>query len=108
MKQYHMIAEPPRGGLKEGLQFGYVDVPAVMTEKDRPFLDELTANSMNLQREIRKDEIDGLQVLNTVFAGGGGETKVRVYIPDKKDLQSGIWTSLTIFTAIWRKMERQW
>ena len=28
MKQYHMIMEPPRGGLKEGLQFGYVDVPA--------------------------------------------------------------------------------
>ena len=85
MKQYHMIMEPPRGGLKEGLQFGYVDVPAVMTEKDRPFLNELTANSMNLQREIRKEEIDGLQVLNTVFAGGGRETKVRVYIPDKKE-----------------------
>ena len=85
MKQYHMIMEPPRGGLKEGLQFGYVDVPAVMTEKDRPFLNELTANSMNLQREIRKEEIDGLQVLNTVFVVCCRETKVRVYIPDKKE-----------------------
>ena len=69
--RFKMITQPPRGGLREGLKFGYVDVPAVMTEKDRPFLDELTEVSLQLQKEIRKDTIEGLKIINTHFTSGG-------------------------------------
>ncbi|MDO4343943.1 MAG: alpha/beta hydrolase [Eubacteriales bacterium] len=82
--KYKMITQPPRGGLREGLSFGYVDVPAVMTEKDRPFLDELTAVSLNLQKEIRKDTIEGLKIIDTHFSSGEKEVAARVYIPGTK------------------------
>lgn len=84
MKRYQMITEPPRGGLKEGLSFGYVDVPAVMTREDRPFLDELTKNSLDLQREIRTEKITGVRVIRTTFPSGGKEVEARIYIPEEE------------------------
>ena len=84
-RRFKMITQPPRGGLREGLKFGYVDVPAVMTEKDRPFLDELTEVSLQLQKEIRKDTIEGLKIINTHFTSGGKEVAARVYIPEGEE-----------------------
>ena len=83
--RFKMITQPPRGGLREGLKFGYVDVPAVMTEKDRPFLDELTEVSLQLQKEIRKDTIEGLKIINTHFTSGGKEVPARVCIPEGEE-----------------------
>lgn len=57
--QEKYYVQPPRGGLKPGLSFGYVDVPQHLTPDKRPFLDSLTKASLEVQQQIRKGrEID--------------------------------------------------
>lgn len=82
MPRGKLLVTPPRGGIKPGLTFGYVDVPAALTPETRPFLDTLTKASLDMQRQIRKGrEVDILTRDETIFAGGY-TTKVRLYLPE--------------------------
>lgn len=80
--KYEMIEQPPRGGLKKGLTFGYVDVPENITVKDRPFLDKLTADSLELQKTIRKGKEISIRTKDTSIVSQGLKVPVRIYIPD--------------------------
>lgn len=78
--EFEMIEQPERGGLKDGLHFGYVDVPEKITCEQRAFLNELTANSLVLQKEIRTERID-VKTADIVIPTSYGEIKARVYMP---------------------------
>lgn len=78
----NMLITPPRGHLREGLKFGYVDVPERLTPQVRPFLDSLTAASLDLQREIRKGREIEIKNEDVELELGGVKTKMRVFIPD--------------------------
>jgi len=82
LKRYEMLFQPPRGGLKEGLSFGYVDVPQKMTEADRPFLDKLTDESLKLQQRIRKGKEIYIETQDTTFLSRGKEIKLRIFTPE--------------------------
>lgn len=83
-RDYKMIEEPSRGSLKEGVTFGYVDLPANMTPKDRPFLDKLTADSLALQKKIRSGREIEIKYSDTMIKSKWGDTPVRIYIPEGK------------------------
>lgn len=82
MKRYDMLVQPSRGRLKEGLSFGYVDVPKRMTAADRPFLDHLTDESLKLQQRIRKGKEIDIATQDTTYLSSGKQIKLRVFIPD--------------------------
>ena len=48
MKRYEMLIQPSRGGLKEGVSFGYVDVPQRMAGADRAVLVGVAEGSLVL------------------------------------------------------------
>lgn len=68
--------------MKEGLSFGYVDVPQKMTEADRPFLDKLTDESLKLQQRIRKGKEIYIETQDTTFLSRGKEIKLRIFTPE--------------------------
>lgn len=80
--EYPMLLNPERGGLNEGLHFGYVDVPAEIRPEDRPFLDTLTANSLALQKEIRKPI--PLETRDVCISTSYGDVPARIYLPEGK------------------------
>lgn len=75
---YGMIETPKRGKLREGLSFGYVDVPETITPEGRPFLDTLTEASLALQKRIRRGKEIAIKTEDVIVDG----LRVRVYIPD--------------------------
>lgn len=77
-----MIEQPPRGSLKEGLTFGYVDVPENITVKDRPFLDKLTSDSLELQKVIRKGKEINIRTEDTSIVSQNQNVPVRIFTPD--------------------------
>lgn len=77
-----MLFAPPRGGIKPGLTFGYVDVPEVLTAATRPFLDKLTQASYDTQQRIRGGREIDIDTRDVVIVAGGVETKVRLFLPD--------------------------
>jgi acetyl esterase len=81
-QKFQMIEQPPRGGIKEGITFGYVDIPSVITEKDRPFLNQLTDASLDLQREMRKGTAIPIQSEDKIYESHGHPVKARVYFPE--------------------------
>ena len=83
--RFKMVETPSRGGLNEGLSFGYVDVPKNITPAERPFLDMLTEASLNLQREIRKGHEINVKTENTVIPCAFGDIPARVYLPEGDD-----------------------
>ena len=77
--EFEMIEKPARGGLKEGLSFGYVDVPADILPENRPFLNTLTEASLALQKEIRQ-KIE-METRDVTIPTSQGEIPARVYLP---------------------------
>lgn len=77
-----MLFVPPRGGIKPGLTFGYVDVPKILTAETRPFLDQLTRASYNTQKQIRKGREIDINTHDEVIVAGGVKTKVRLFLPE--------------------------
>jgi acetyl esterase len=82
MRQGKMLVTPPRGGIREGLTFGYVDVPKAITPDTRPFLDSLTQASLELQQRIRKGREVALPTRDVTIEAGGLPTKVRLFLPE--------------------------
>lgn len=82
MQQGKMLAVPPRGGIKPGLTFGYVDVPAALTPETRPFLDSLTEASLALQKRIRKGREVEIPTRDVLIEAGGLPTRVRLFLPE--------------------------
>ena len=78
--KFKMIETVERGQMNAGLTFGYVDVPKVITEKHRPFLNELTAASLALQKEIREEL--HTETRDVEIPCEYGNIKARVYIPE--------------------------
>ena len=78
--KFKMIETVERGQMNAGLTFGYVDVPKVITEKHRPFLNELTAASLALQQEIREEL--HTETRDVEIPCEYGNIKARVYIPE--------------------------
>jgi len=85
VKRYEMLIQPSRGGLKEGVSFGYVDVPQNMTDADRPFLDHLTDESLKLQQRIRKGKEIVVKTHDTTYLSNGKQKKIRIFIPDANE-----------------------
>ena len=85
--EFGMIEQPERGSLNEGLSFGYVDVPKVITPDERPFLDQLTANSLQLQKEIRPGHEIPMETRNVIIPTSYGDMNARIYIPEGKKLR---------------------
>lgn len=82
MQREKMLVTPLRGDLKEGLSFGYVDVPRTLTPETRPFLDSLTQHSLALQQRIRKSREVDLPTRNVTINAGGFQTNVRLFTPE--------------------------
>lgn len=77
-----MLTTPTRGALKEGVSFGYVDVPKHLTPDTRPFLNTLTKASLETQQKIRKDREIDLRTEDITITAGGLPTRVRVFLPE--------------------------
>ena len=82
MQHGKMLVTPPRGGIKAGLTFGYVDVPNALTPETRPFLNTLTQASLALQQRIRKGREVDIPTRDVTVIAGGFETKVRLFLPE--------------------------
>ena len=53
--KFKMIETVERGQMNAGWTFGHVDVPKVITEKHRPFLNELTAASLPCKKKSERN-----------------------------------------------------
>lgn len=79
--QEKYYVQPPRGGLKPGLSFGYVDVPQHLTPDKRPFLDSLTKASLEVQQQIRKGREIDIPTRDVWIDANGRKTTLRLFLP---------------------------
>lgn len=118
--QEKYYVQPPRGGLKPGLSFGYVDVPQHLTPDKRPFLDSLTKASLEVQQQIRKGREIDIPTRDVWIDANGRKTMLRLFLPQGEGpfplvlyCHGGGFAirnvdALTTLAGIWRKTDPLW